>query len=83
MEKNERKQLTRADVLERLREIWELLPLDGEELTAAQGERVEMNFSLAKLWCDVTGNREVSEVSAIGFSLPDDDEDESGEDWEE
>ncbi len=81
MKKNKAKkrQLTRADVLERLREIWELLPMNGGELTAAQSDRIEMNFTLAKLWAEVTENREVSEVSAIGFYVPDDEEGDSEE----
>ena len=77
MEKErERRELTRGDVLERLREVWELVRLDGRELTSAQSELVSYNLKLAALFSELQDARNFSSVDAIGFRI-EDDEDES------
>ncbi len=77
MEKErERRELTRGEVLERLREVWELVRLDGRELTSAQSELVSYNLKLAALFSELQDARNFSSVDAIGFRI-DDDEDES------
>lgn len=77
MEKErERRELTRGEVLERLREVWALVRLDGRELTSAQSELVSYNLKLAALFSELQDARNFSSVDAIGFRI-DDDEDES------
>ena len=77
MEKErEWRELTRGEVLERLREVWELVRLDGRELTSAQSELVSYNLKLAALFSELQDARNFSSVDAIGFRI-DDDEDES------
>lgn len=77
MEKErERRELTLGEVLERLREVWELVRLDGRELTSAQSELVSYNLKLAALFSELQDARNFSSVDAIGFRI-DDDEDES------
>lgn len=77
MEKErERRELTLGEVLERLREVWELVRLDGRELTSAQSELVSYNLKLAALFSELQDARNFLSVDAIGFRI-DDDEDES------
>lgn len=71
------KELTRTEVLTRLREIWELLKPGKEELTQAQMELVQWNIKLADLFNDLQGAKDFSPVHAIGFAIDD------GEDCDE
>lgn len=63
----ERKQLTRADVLERLKECWELLDFGREELSKEEDDKIQYNLKLADLFSDLQGAKEISSVNAIGF----------------
>lgn len=70
----ERKQLTRADVLERLKECWELLDFEREELSKDEDDKIQYNLKLADLFSDLQGAKEITNVNAIGFEY----EEESG-----
>ena len=71
------KELTRTEVLTRLREVWEMLKPGKEELTQAQMESVQYNIKLAEVFNDLQGAKDFSPVHAIGFAVDDgDDEDE-------
>lgn len=67
--KSKGRELTRAEVLTRLREVWELFRLDGGELTGGQMELVQYNLKLADLFGELQGARDFSSVSAIGFTV--------------
>lgn len=75
----ERKQLTRADVLERLKECWELLDFEREELSKDEDDKIQYNLKLADLFSDLQGAKEITNVNAIGFEY----EEESGYENEE
>ena len=74
----ERKQLTRADVLERLKECWELLDFGREELSKEEDDKIQYNLKLADLFSDLQGAKEISSVNAIGFEY-----EEESEEYEE
>lgn len=81
--KSKGRELTRAEVLSRLREVWELLRLDGGELTGGQMELVQYNLKLADLFGELQGARDFSSVSAIGFTVEIAEESDDGEDFED
>lgn len=74
----ERKQLTRADVLERLKECWELLDFGREELSKDEDDKIQYNLRLADLFGELQGAKEITSVNAIGFEYEDE-----GEEYEE
>ena len=80
-----RKAITRADVLERLRDCWELLDVKtSAEIQKGIGERIEYNFKLVELFIGLNDCKELSEVGAIGFAVEDEEsEEESPEEEEE
>lgn len=77
----ERKQLTRADVLERLKECWELLDFEREELSKDEDDKIQYNLKLADLFSDLQGSKEITNVNAIGFEY--EEESEYGDEEEE
>ncbi len=79
-ETEERRLLTREDVLERLRECWEVCDFRNGRLSRTDKELLDMNLYIARLFTEVQEASDVSEVSsAIGFHYDDeDDEDDDG-----
>ncbi len=74
-DEEERELLSREDVLERLRECWEILSPSKGALTPAGKEVIELNFALARIWSEVNAAEEVRECEgAIGFHYDEDEE---------
>lgn len=69
--KVKKQKLTRSEVLERMREIWEILKLNRAELSNGESELIDMNFRLITLYCNLQETREFIGSSAIGFSIDD------------
>lgn len=77
-----KKQLTRAECLERLRECMEKSSFK-HELT--DNERLQMDYSLQIITCYVRLNdtEEITEVRAIGFGAGDEDEEDDETEYED
>lgn len=71
--------LTRDDVLSRLREIWEIIDLKGDELSPSVSERIGYNLSVARLFVDLQGAKDFNEVHEIGFGTGETDDEEDVE----
>lgn len=75
--KNE--ELTRSEVLKRLREVWLALELSQGELSAGLMEIIEANFRLADIFIGLQGAKDFTKVNAIGFSVDEGDAEEEDE----
>lgn len=73
------KLLTKVEILERFKDIWELTDFEREELSEEVSEKIEVIFSLVQLFCDLQECRDFSEVRVIGFGAENDDEEDEGE----
>ena len=74
-ETSERRLLTREDVLERLRDCWEVCDFRNGRLSRTDKELLDMNLYIARLFTEVQEASDVSEVSsAIGFQYENEDE---------
>ena len=79
MKEEERKLLTRDEVLALLHDVYEHLSnTKYVELTHAALEMVQLSLKLADVYSDLQGAKNISEVGAIGFEYvePEDVEDE-------
>lgn len=66
----ERRLLTREDVLERLRDCWEVCDFRKGRLSRTDKELLDMNLYIARLFTEVQESSDVSEVSsAIGSNM--------------
>lgn len=75
--KEERKTITRADIMERMRECWEKLRFD-RKLTKQEENMVDYNFSLIRLYIELHPRVNDGEHTfACGFEYSEDEEDES------
>lgn len=62
------KGLTRAEVLERLRESWELASYDGEMMSAERAELVSVNLRIAEAYVNLAGRAQYEpEKCLVGF----------------
>lgn len=79
--KEERKEITRADIMERLRECWERLKFDGRKLTCEIKEKLDYNFSLVDLYIKLQGKDESEQgepLFACGFEYEEDEDEDEG-----
>lgn len=78
MTKNEeRKEITRADIMERMRECWEKLRFD-RKLTKQEENIVDYNFHLIRLYIELhPRDNDGEHTFACGFEYLEDEEDES------
>ncbi|MBQ8322815.1 MAG: hypothetical protein IJX91_02490 [Clostridia bacterium] len=82
-QEKERRLLTRADCLERLRECWEEADLKKGELTQAGKELIELNLSIIQTWERIEETDECKDhVDVIGFHYDESDEEDEDEDNE-
>ena len=78
--KEERQEITRTDIMERMRECWEKLRFD-RKLTKREEDIVNYNFHLIKLYIELHPRDNDGEHTFVcGFEMP---EDESEYDDEE
>ena len=72
--KEERKIITRTDIMERMRECWEKLRFD-RKLTKQEENIVDYNFSLIQLYIQLCPRiNEGEHTFACGFECPEDEE---------
>ena len=75
--KEERQEITRADIMERMRECWEKLRFD-RKLTKREEDIVGYNFNLIQFYIKLTPYDNDGEyLFSCGFEYPEDEEDES------
>ena len=75
--KEERKTITRADIMERMRECWDKLRFD-RKLTKQEENLLDYNFNLIHAYIQLTAKvNDCERTFACGFEYPEDEEDES------
>ena len=75
--KEERKIITRTDIMERMRECWEKLRFD-RKLTKQEENIIDYNFHLIQLYIELhPRDNDGEDTFACGFEYPEDEEDES------
>ena len=75
--KEERKTITRTDIMERMRECWEKLRFD-RKLTKQEENIIDYNFSLIQLYIQLSPRDNDGEHTfTCGFEYDEDEEDES------
>ena len=81
--KEERKTITRTDIMERMRECWEKLRFD-RKLTKQEENTIDYNFSLIQLYIQLSPRDNGGEHTfACGFEYDEDEEYESDYEDEE
>lgn len=81
--KEERKTITRADIMERMRECWEKLRFD-RKLTKQEENIIDYNFHLIRLYIELhPRDNDGEHTFACGFEYPEKEEDESEYDEED
>jgi hypothetical protein len=70
------RQLTRGEVLKRLRDVYQRLEMKDKRLTRAERSWIDYNFSLAHLFCEVTSDRDFDCTEVVGFTVDDEGDDE-------
>lgn len=77
--KEERKEITRTDIMERMRECWEKLRFD-RKLTQREEDKLGYNFNLITLYIQLHPRDNDGEHTFVcGFGCPGEDEDEEDE----